>query len=135
MSKYRFFRRNTPSSVVECAPMKKNHLTAILSLSVFGALTLQSFALVPPPESLRAAKHKEQAKSPGTDTTVITSERTASYISGDSFRTAVFMPHQPSCILGDSFRTAVFMPHQPSCISGDSFRTAVFMPHQPPYLA
>ena len=91
--------------------MKKNHLTLVLVLTAFSAM--QSFALVPPPESLRAAKHKEQAKSPDTDTTVITSERTAAYIPGDSFRTAVFLPHRPSCISGDSFRTAVFMPHQP----------------------
>jgi hypothetical protein len=80
--------------------MKKNHLTLVLVLTAFSAM--QSFALVPPPESLRAAKHKEQAKSPDTDTTVIISERTA-----------VFLPHHPQCVSGDSFRTAVFLPHRP----------------------
>jgi hypothetical protein len=64
--------------------MKKNYLTLILSLTALSTLTLQSFALVPPPESLRATRHKEQAKPNDPNTTVI--------ISG---KVAMFLPTQP----------------------------------------
>lgn len=57
--------------------MKKNYLTLILSLTALSALTLQSFAMVPPPESLKAAKHRGQAKQVNPDTTVVASGKIA----------------------------------------------------------
>jgi hypothetical protein len=64
--------------------MKKNYLTLIMLASALSALTLQSFAMVPPPESLRTTKHKEQGKPADPNTTVI--------VSG---KFAVFMPTHP----------------------------------------
>jgi hypothetical protein len=60
--------------------MKKNYLTVIISASALSTLTLQSFALVPPPESLRTTKHKEQAKQVDPNTTVIESGKVAMFL-------------------------------------------------------
>jgi hypothetical protein len=57
--------------------MKKNSLTLILSLIAFGTLTLQSIAMVPPPESWAASKHREEAKPVDPNTTVIVSGKVA----------------------------------------------------------
>jgi len=82
--------------------MKKNHLTLIMLASALSALTLQSFALVPPPESLKATKHKEQAQPVDPNTTVI--------VSG---KLAMFMPTHPG-----RAKLAMFMPTQPRRFEG-----------------
>jgi hypothetical protein len=78
--------------------MRKNYLTLILLASALSTLTLQSFALVPPPESLKATKHKEQAQPVDPNTTVI--------VSG---KLAMFMPTHPGHV-----KLAMFMPTQPT---------------------
>ena len=60
--------------------MKKNHLTLVLLLAAFAATGAQSFAMVPPPESLKGSKHKEQAKPVDPNTTVVVSEGVAFYL-------------------------------------------------------
>jgi hypothetical protein len=60
--------------------MKKDYLTLVLSLTAMAATAVQSFALVPPPESLKASKHKEQAKPVDPNTTVVVSGGVTFYL-------------------------------------------------------
>jgi hypothetical protein len=103
--------------------MKKNYLTVILLASAFSTLTLQSFALVPPPESLKATKHKEQAHPVDPNTTVIVSGKLGMFMPThpSQAKLAMFMPTHPS-----QAKPAMFMPTQPS-----HAKLAMFMPTQP----
>ncbi|MBV8212275.1 MAG: hypothetical protein JOZ08_03510 [Verrucomicrobia bacterium] len=103
--------------------MKKNFLTLIMLASVLGTLTLQSIALVPPPESLKATKHKEQTQPVDPNTTVIVSGKLSMFMPTQPThaRLAMFMPTQPT-----HARLAMFMPTQPTHV-----RLAMFMPTQP----
>jgi hypothetical protein len=94
--------------------MKKNYLTLVLLLTVLAAPALKSFAMVPPPESLRKSKHVEQGKVSNPDTTVIATDKFAVFLPTHP-SVAVFLPTHPSL--------AVFLPTHPS--------VAVFLPTHP----
>jgi hypothetical protein len=85
--------------------MKKNCLTLVLLVTALAAPALQSFAMVPPPESLRKSRHVERSKPSDTDTTVVVSDKVA-----------ICPPIKPPL--------AVFLPTRPPL--------AVFLPTKPP---
>ena len=70
------------------AAMKKNYLTLVLILTALSAPALQSFAMVPPPESLKASKHNEKAQQHDPNSTVITS--------GTSDKLTIMPPWKPT---------------------------------------
>jgi hypothetical protein len=84
--------------------MKKNCLTLVLLVTALAAPALQSFAMVPPPESLRKSKHVERSKPSDTDTTVVISDK-VTILPPTHSPLAVFLPIRPPL--------AVFLPTKP----------------------
>jgi hypothetical protein len=81
--------------------MKKNYLTLMMLAAAISTLTLQSFAMVPPPESLRTLKHREEAKPVDPDTTVV--------VSG---KVAILVPTHPAgALIGE---VAIMVPTHPA---------------------
>jgi hypothetical protein len=91
--------------------MKKIRLTLILLLTVMAATAVRSFALVPPPESLKTSKHKEQAKPVDPNTTVIVSKGLAFYLPTHptSAGLAFYLPTHPT-----SAGLAFYLPTHPT---------------------
>jgi hypothetical protein len=91
--------------------MKKIHLTLMLSLTAMVATAVQSFALVPPPESLKTSKHKEQARPVDPNTTVIVSKGFTFYLPTNpaSAGLAYYLPTNPA-----SARLAFYLPTNPA---------------------
>ena len=118
-----FFFAQLPQVGSRLRPMRKNYLTVILLASALSTLTLQSFGLVPPPESLKATKHNEQAHPVDPNTTVIVSGKLGMFMPTHPSQTnlAMFMPTHPS-----QAKPAMFMPTHPS-----QAKLAMFMPTHP----
>jgi hypothetical protein len=91
--------------------MRKIHLTLILLLTAMAATAVRSFALVPPPESLRTSKHKEQAKPVDPSTTVIVSKGVTFYLPTHptSEGLAFYLPTHPT-----SEGLAFYLPTHPT---------------------
>lgn len=100
--------------------MKKNCLTLIMLASAISTLTLQSFAMVPPPESLRTLKHREQAKPVDPDTTVI--------VSG---KVAILVPTHPTGPVIVSDEVAIMVPTHPTGAAIVSDEVAIMVPTHP----
>jgi hypothetical protein len=79
--------------------MKKNYLTLILLFTAVGAPALQSLAMVPSPESLRASKHQERMKPADPNTTVIVSGQTAYYLPTKPPTISYYLPTRPPSLV------------------------------------
>ena len=91
--------------------MKKNHLTLALLLTAVTVTAVRSFALVPPPESLKTSKHREQAKPADPNTTVIVSKGVTFYLptKPTSEWLSFYLPTKPS-----SQRLSFYLPTKPT---------------------
>ena len=97
--------------------MRRNYLTFVLSLTVLNFTAFQSFALVPPPDSLRSSQRHEQAKPADPDTTVTTSPKSAFYLSPAGKGLAFYLPTNPA---GDN-GLAFYLPTNPAGDNGLAF--------------
>ena len=79
--------------------MKRNYLTLVLLATVLAAPALQSLAMVPSADSLRAARRHESVKSADPNTTVIVSEKTAYYLPTHPPSLSYYLPTHPPCAI------------------------------------
>jgi hypothetical protein len=101
--------------------MKKNYLTLVLLLTVLAAPALKSFAMVPPPESLRTWKHHEQTKPADPNTTVIVSGKVAIMVPTHPTKVAIMVPTHPT-------KVAIMVPTHPT-------KVAIMVPTHPTKVA
>jgi hypothetical protein len=79
--------------------MRKNYLTLVLLVTALVAPSLQTFAMVPSADSLRASRRHESVKPADPNTTVIVSDRTAYYLPTHPPSISYYLPtHPPSLI-------------------------------------
>jgi hypothetical protein len=97
--------------------MRKNILTLVLSLTVLDFAAFQSFALVPPPDSLRSSRRHEQVKPADPDTTVTVTPKSAFYLSPAGNGLAFYLPTNPTGDKGLAF----YLPTNPAGDDGLAF--------------
>jgi hypothetical protein len=99
ISQSAFFQGKIGRAGVECAPMKKNYLTLVLLVTALAVPAMQSLAMVPSADSLRASRRHERIQPADPNTTVIVSEKTAYYLPTKPPSISYYLPTHPPCAI------------------------------------